>query len=113
MFVQQYALLLSSLYNLALSAYWIAFAHFVSEIAFFRTASLKGGALAPCIVASKMLFFPRPCDPPADLLILGSFFISLDVHSEGVLSLRTLAHPFGNPSEIFSLYSSATWLLSS
>jgi len=44
-----------TLYNLALSTYWIAFAHFVSEIVFFRTANLKGGALAPCVIATSSL----------------------------------------------------------
>ncbi|KAF8335808.1 Erg28-like protein [Cantharellus anzutake] len=46
-----------NLYHLAIGTYWIAFAHFVSEIVIFRTANLKGGALAPCIVATSSLIW--------------------------------------------------------
>jgi hypothetical protein len=33
--------------------YFIAFAHFASEVLIFRTASVKGPTAAPFIVASK------------------------------------------------------------
>ncbi|TDL25542.1 Erg28-like protein, partial [Rickenella mellea] len=44
-------------YDLTLFTYLMAFSHFVSEIVFFRTASLIGPAFSPVVVATSSLIW--------------------------------------------------------
>ncbi|KAI0316565.1 Erg28-like protein [Amylostereum chailletii] len=46
-----------AIYDLALITYFLAFAHFVSEIFIFRTAKLSGAVISPVIVSTTSLIW--------------------------------------------------------
>jgi Erg28 like protein len=50
------------IYDIAMWTYFIAFAHFASEVLIFRTANVKGPTVAPFLVASR---YPDPCQHEA------------------------------------------------